>query len=240
LRDLRNTWWGDVTLASVFVFALVKPTVSAPFFWMVCFFPGRIRPMLLVIALYTSLFLLAASFQESRLDVLVVQWLEQAKRNVDVENGHMNLSRWLHEVGWGSWDSAASLVALGCLGIWVFLHRRSDIWILIGVSAFVARIWTHHRRTDDLLMLLLMMALYRMAMQRETTLLRRRLMGITLFAAWVFMLIPNGFFKLPDPVPMILAVLLTAVWATGFALLVEVERNRQFEGAIVGPRGGEA
>jgi hypothetical protein len=57
----------------------------------------------------------------------------------------------------------AALAALMGLGAWTFLHRRADLWLLLGVAAVVARLWTYHFVYDDVLILLPMLALYRLA-----------------------------------------------------------------------------
>ena len=51
----------------------------------------------------------------------------------------------------GSGATAISLILLGGLGAWVYRFRRVDVWLLIGVSAVIARLWTYHRTYDDLL-----------------------------------------------------------------------------------------
>lgn len=55
--------------------------------------------------------------------------------------------------------SALALVALGC---WTYRHRHLDIWILLGVTALAARLWTYHALYDDLLIVLPLVTLYRM------------------------------------------------------------------------------
>jgi hypothetical protein len=42
------------------------------------------------------------------------------------------------------------------------------LWLLLGVTALVARFWTYHRWYDDLLILLPMIALFRIAQQRPS------------------------------------------------------------------------
>jgi len=47
-------------------------------------------------------------------------------------------------------NPAASLFLLGGLGFWVFCNRRKNMWLLIGITALVARFWTYHGWYDDL------------------------------------------------------------------------------------------
>ncbi|MGH7960477.1 MAG: glycosyltransferase 87 family protein, partial [Candidatus Binatia bacterium] len=48
LDDTQCAWREDVIAAVLILLALVKPSISAPFFWIVLFVPGRLRPALLV------------------------------------------------------------------------------------------------------------------------------------------------------------------------------------------------
>jgi hypothetical protein len=63
----------------------------------------------------------------------------------------------------GPGGSVISLSMLGGLGAWVYRYRRVDLWILLGVSAVVARLWTYHRVYDDILLVLPTLALFRLA-----------------------------------------------------------------------------
>jgi len=54
-------------------------------------------------------------------------------------------------------------VTITCLGLWTFVNRRADLWLLISVTAIVARTWTYHGLYDDLLFVFPMVALFRYA-----------------------------------------------------------------------------
>lgn len=56
------------------------------------------------------------------------------------------------------------LVSLGILlifGLWVSQNRHVDFWVLMGIGAIVARMWTYHMMYDDLIIVLPMIALFR-------------------------------------------------------------------------------
>jgi hypothetical protein len=69
----------------------------------------------------------------------------------------------LSTIGLKEWILPASLIVLAALGFWVYCHRDGDCWLLLGVTALVARFWAYHRLYDNLLILLPMIALFRIA-----------------------------------------------------------------------------
>ncbi len=77
----KGKWRDDLLAAALLVFALVKPSVSAPFSWMAIFAPGRARPILLVICGYFVVTIIATSFQETGSLTLFRNWSEHS-RNV--------------------------------------------------------------------------------------------------------------------------------------------------------------
>jgi hypothetical protein len=56
-----------------------------------------------------------------------------------------------------------SLLVFLALGLWIYRHRDVDFWLLLAVTALVARFWAYHRLYDDLLLLLPQVALFRLA-----------------------------------------------------------------------------
>ena len=68
----------DFLSAALLLLALVKPTVSAPFFWLLLVIRGGLRPALLIILGYAALTLFAASYQEAGLITLVREWLTRS------------------------------------------------------------------------------------------------------------------------------------------------------------------
>jgi hypothetical protein len=111
-------WPGELLAAALGLGALVKPSVSVPFFWIVLFVPGRLRPVLLVTAGYVALTLFAASFQALGVLSLIQGWLVNASA-VAVRGGHANLHIWLAAVGLKAWLLPASLLVLVALGCWI-------------------------------------------------------------------------------------------------------------------------
>ena len=48
LKSEDQCWSIDLLAAALVLIALVKPTVSAPFFWIVLFVPGKLRSAMIV------------------------------------------------------------------------------------------------------------------------------------------------------------------------------------------------
>jgi hypothetical protein len=94
------------------------------------------------------------------------QWLAQAGSPLAVLDGSANVHKWLTLVGLESLLAIVSLAVLAGLGVWAMHHRTVDIWLLLGVAALVARLWTDHRPHDDILLLIPMIALFRLASTR--------------------------------------------------------------------------
>jgi hypothetical protein len=142
----------------------VKPSLSAPFFWIALVLPIGLRPVLVASGGYLGLTLVAASFQGDDLTSLIAAWLARGSAAA-VGNpwSHTNAHEWLGVLGLGRWTLVASGTLLVALGVWTYQHRRVDIWLLLGVAALTARFWTCHLLYDDLLFLLPVIALFRLA-----------------------------------------------------------------------------
>ena len=166
----------DLLAAALLVFSLMKPTLSAPFFWLLLFAPGRrARPASFAVAGYVLLAFLACAFQEGGIVSLHVQWLQRGlvgAADGAVDGGYANLHSWLAALRLQQLLPLPVLLAAGALlsvgtllglGVWVCRHRHVDVWLLLGVTGIVARVWTYHRVYDDVLILLPMIALARLA-----------------------------------------------------------------------------
>jgi hypothetical protein len=208
--------------AALFLLALAKPTVSAPFFWIVLFSTGRLRAVLYVVFGYVGLTLFATSFQESSIPMLFRDWL--ANPGIELR-GVSNLKAWLGSVGLKQWSFPATTLALAALGLWTYRHRQVNLWLLLGVSALVARMWTYHHWYDDLLILLPMVALFRIAKEGPSD--GSDLLAGVLFAISVIvMLTPGGLYLFPSPWKTVYLTGQVVVWfAVLFFLLDQAKRE---------------
>jgi len=178
----RNSlFWG----AAFMVVALIKPNVSAPFFWIVLFasLGKRYWPALLVLVGYGALTLWASAFQAEGAIALMQQWFHQAEIGAEFgaqTGGYANqnsLLAWLEAntnldnypllsyIGDFELNTPLTLGILIALGIWIGWHRNVEIWVVLGVCGVIARLWTYHRIYDDMLILLPTIALFRIYKQ---------------------------------------------------------------------------
>jgi hypothetical protein len=218
LRRNRAGWATDAAAASLVLVSLVKPNLSAPFFWLVLFLPGRLRPAVLVVAGYAVLTALAALPQETGVASLLGSWARQSQADC-APCGTADLHVLLHYLGLPGWMFPASLVALLALGGWVRLHRGIDIWILLGVTALAARFWTYHGIYDDVLAVLPMVALFRAARTNPRA-------GVLLAVAVASMLLPARLHHFwPHPWPLVFAGVHAAVWLWMLVFLLREGRR---------------
>jgi hypothetical protein len=213
--------WRIDLLASVFILlALVKPSISAPFFWIVLFRANSWRPALLVTSGYLALTLFAVSFQEPGLVTLLRDWLASSSA-IAVTSGQGNVANfhvWLGIIGLEEWILPTSLILLIVLGCWIYCYRHVDLWLTLGITAYFARLWTYHRWYDDLLILLPMIALFRIAKQQPIT-WANRIAIMLLVITMIAMLAPGGLFLLPPPWNMRYVTGQIIVWTIGVIFL---------------------
>jgi hypothetical protein len=124
------------------------------------------------------------------------------------------------------WILPSSLLALVVLGFWTYRHRHGDIWLLLGVTALVARLWAHHRWYDDLLILLPMVALFRVAKRAPSAegddVVAGLLLGITTLA----MLAPGGLYLFPPPWNGLYVAGQVIVWVVVLIFLLDRARRK--------------
>jgi hypothetical protein len=238
LAQERSSWDKDVLAATLILLSLVKPAVSAPFFWIVLFVPGRLRPALLVILGYVAVTLFAASFQEAGALSLLHAWMVRASGSsgwAAVAWSHGNLHSWLAALGLREWCSVASLAFLAILGIWIYRRRHADIWVLMGVSGLAARFWTYHGWYDDLLILPSMIALYRVAKQRMPPEGSDVVAGV--FLGWLIcvMIAPGGQYLFPPPWRDLYLIAQQIVWIGVSIFLIYLAKGQVLSGGE--PRG---
>ena len=218
-----QTWRDDLLGAFLILVALVKPSVSVPFFWMVLFL--RLRVALIVMAVYIILTLAAAFFQPSAPWVLFANWLTGASGSV-IAGGYSDINSWSFALGTQSWNLHLTLLFLLVLGAWAYRHRHADIWVLLGVSATVARFWTYHNWYDDLLLLVPMIALYRIAKRGGPN--GRHVIAGVLFALLIpAMLAPGGLYLFPQPLNFIYRFVQSFLWLAMLIFLLTNARNEE-------------
>ena len=185
--------------SALFIAALVKPNLTIPFFLIVLIVFG-IGPALMVSLGYVLIALVGGIFQAGNIFSLYHDWLLLGAEGAEWGSagggssadgatfavGYANIHNWLGALGLNEWNLVASLLVLLALGFWIYLHRSVDLWILLGVTAIAARLWTYHLVYDDLLVLLPMLALFRITKQNLSHFIRvlsGTLLGVAVVAS---------------------------------------------------------
>jgi hypothetical protein len=83
------------------------------------------------------------------------------------------------------------------LGYWTYRYRDTDLWLVLGVTAIVARMWVYHRSYDDMLVLLPMITLFRIAKNGPDKNGYDIMAGIVLALATMAMFVPALIFVFP-------------------------------------------
>jgi hypothetical protein len=167
LEQEHETLRADLSAAGLLTWAMIKPSVTAPFIWVLLFGWRRCRPVLLMLLMYAVLTLAAAAFQKEDLLTLFRLCLAKATAATADFPGTRNIHELLVAAGLEKWMVLGSGIIFAGFGVWAYLYRRADRWALMGVAAIVARMWTYHRGYDDVLILLPELALFRIAKRKS-------------------------------------------------------------------------
>lgn len=204
LLHLKHRRWYEEFIGVILILVtLAKPTISAPFFWLVLFGPRMFRPALLASLGYITLTVFAAHFQKSDPILLLVEWVKYASIAVEfdsVTSGYGNIHTWLTILGFDEFNIVMSLFILLALGFWVYRYQSIDIWFHIGIIAIVARFWTYHQIYDDLLILLSIITLFRTAKKAGVSSdLQSIIPGVLLIITSGAILAPASMLDFPAP-----------------------------------------
>jgi hypothetical protein len=228
LQQRQGGWMMDLFNTTLLLGPLVKPSITIPFFWIILFIPKRLKPALLVSIGYGALTLFGASFQESGLVSILHDWVKQITV-LSINGGHTNLHSWLSSLGLKEWNLPASAIVLGLLGLWTYRNRQKELWLLLGVTAIVARLWTYHLWYDDLLMILPMVTLFRIAKRGPLSPTDRRdvFASILLFIMILANLAPGGRYLLPPPWKNYYITGQVLVWIVTLTFLINQTRQER-------------
>jgi hypothetical protein len=193
----RATLMEDLAVAGLMTWVLMKPTVGAPFFWVFLFAWKRLRPALLIVIVYSAVTVFACAFRGESVFELLRRFVISSSVGAVWNAGTRNIHALLAGLDLREWGAVASLTVLGGLGVWTYLNRRADPWLLVGVAALVTRMWTYHRIYDDVLIVLAEVALFRVA-TRDVSADRRTLGGLLLGLTALAMLCPGTLVEDPE------------------------------------------
>jgi hypothetical protein len=162
LYRARGRWPLELAAGVCMLFALVKPNVSAPFFWVFLLVPRRKWPALFVIMGYVLLTLVGSYFLPGSLVDQVRGFLSRGTAVAQLQ-GYGDIPLWLGSVGQQQWIMPATVGLLAAMGLWVWAVRRADRWLILASLALMTRLWAYHRLYDDMLNLMAFIALLRLA-----------------------------------------------------------------------------
>jgi Glycosyltransferase family 87 len=215
LHPKQYSWKTELTACFLFLLALVKPTTAAPFFWIVLFIPGRLRAAFLVVTGYVGLTLFAGSFQNQSLFSLITGWLDTGREifaNDATYFSQSNIHSWLVSINLEEWITPLSLLILALLGIWIKLNKTADPWLIISVTAIIARLWTYHAWYDDLLIAPSIIALFRLAKTSNFKGYGKEILRVSPFITVLFMIAPGGLYLFPSPWKELYTAGQTVIW----------------------------
>jgi Glycosyltransferase family 87 len=235
--------WRDAMAAACMLLALVKPTIAAPFFWIFLFAGRSPRPAFLVILGYTLLTWFAVTFKDDSIVAVVSGWMSRsaAAAALPGEGNVSNVNVWLAAIGRREWAPSVSMLLLVAFGLWTHRHRRTDLWLLLGVAGYVSRLWTYHRWYEDLLVLPAMIVLFRLTKLEASAPGTSPTAGLLLALTLLFMLAPGGLFTLPPPLDTVYVAAQLVVWLLGLAFLVACAERTLHEHVMSSrPQGSRA
>lgn len=201
------------------LFSAIKLPVSAPFFLVALISERAYRPVTLAVLGYILLTLLAVHFRSEGLLTSIELWIRDSSRLAEI-GGYGNVHKWLGAAGLSGFILPASFALLAALALWLYLNRKVDIWIALGVTAIVARLWTYHRLYDDLLIIIPVVALFRIFRSGGLSPRERAVAGALLFTSWLALLSPGYFLHLEPPLGTIFRTGQVAVWLSLLSFLV--------------------
>ena len=156
----RLAW--ELGAAACMLFALVKPNLTAPFFWLFLLIPRRKHAAVFVLVGYALLTVLGASVQPASLVDQFRGFLSNGLEVTGRQIGYGAVPLGLMQAGLPDLILPFTLAALAAMGIWVWVSRDADHWLLYGGLAIMSRLWAYHQLYDDVLNLFALIALIRL------------------------------------------------------------------------------
>ncbi len=231
---LRTLWLRELGAGALLLFALVKPSVAAPFLWMILWAPRDAAPPLsrrigLGIGVLIGYGILTWAALHFQVDAgrEVADWAHTVNRNnVQISEGYANLRAWLAAVGLKPLSHPLALLVLLWLGFWTFQNRHLDRLLLLSVTALVARLWTYHNLYDDLLLAIPMLLLLQIGASRAQPTRRKWANGLLI--ALVSLLLTPPYWMFERAISnAILPVLLSLTLVATLIFLLRLARSER-------------
>ena len=103
----------------------------------------------------------------------------------------------------------------------MYKNREINLWLLLAVTALVARLWTYHLQYVDLLLLLPMIALFRIASSGDAS------AGILLAILWFSSLLPARLLTYPPPWNYLFETGNSVLWIVTLAFFLRKVRQEK-------------
>jgi len=168
LKQKEISFPKEILISIMILFSLIKPSVTAPFLWILLLvYPNR-RVIFLTILSYALLTFVAFYFRDTEIheiSSIVSNTIQNIKKGTvagSTEGGYGNLHSLLAFVGLQRFNLLASAILFFVFGIWVYIYKKADIWLLLAVTAIFSRLWMYHRVYDDILLIVPMITLFRL------------------------------------------------------------------------------
>jgi hypothetical protein len=206
LRKKEKNIVNDILISIVTVFALIKPSVTAPFFWIFIFVYPNYRIVLYTVGIYLILTIIPFHFRGmSIFDYLfydknaleISSMVKQTYKNLvsgtiygSAGGGYANLHSLFGYLGLSRLNLIASFVMLIMFGFWTLLNRKADFWLLMAVTALFSRFWMYHRAYDDILLIVPMITLFRLIKLEHISFHIRQISLVLLIITTIAMLVP--------------------------------------------------
>lgn len=183
-------WWS--LAGALFAVSMVKPTLTAPWLWLL-FVAAAPLAAAVAVVLYLAATLAALVSQPEPWSAVIATWLDNTRLHMG--RGYGSVADAAVVSGHGSLALPLGMLVLAFFALWSWRYRRGDAWLLLGVGAVVARVFTYHYYVDDLLALVPMIALLRLATEAlPAPPSVRRVARVVLAAAIAAELLPTRLF----------------------------------------------
>lgn len=221
----------DIIISFLFLFSSLKITVTAPFFLISLITQRAFRPLLIAACGYIILTYIAISYRDTGLIQTLQVWLVDSSAKATTR-GYANLHIWLGSLGLKQLIFPFSFVFISAFGVWLFIFRKIDIWIQLGVAAIVARIWTYHRLYDDLLIIVPMITIFRIVKSNQLSRNESLVADLLLLISWLGLLSPGFFLQLPFPLGTLSRTCQAIIWISMLIFLIYCSyKTKQTESA---------
>jgi hypothetical protein len=221
-REDKNARSMQLFAAFLFFVALVKPSLSVPFFWVLLFMPGSLVPSLATAGAYGLATLYSSQFQGGHVLNLLGEWIGRA---AEIELGYANLHTLLQSIGMKQLFMPLQFALLLALGLWVNKNRKVDSFIVLGVVALFARFWTYHAVYDDAIVIFAILAIYRISQRKPLRLPYQFPLEWLVAVNILVMLAPARMRYFPQPLSFLFKGGHTFVWLVDLALLLYFARQ---------------